>query len=177
MGQTFPPYGTRIYLRPQGGQDARIRGVWRGQLTCLGEQIILLLMFRHLLLILQRPYRALIGWLIRDGSDYQIPALRQQVQVLQRQLGRRPHQRSALLVGEPDSPRNLLFENPVIQPQVLVLECEFPTEQPGHGGDHSQARPVRSSSDGVHHPQCLVAQGYTRRERIPRERLREHPGR
>ncbi len=54
------------------------------------SKIILLRMFWHLLPTLQLPYRALIGWLIRDGRDPQIPALRQQVLVLQRQLGKRP---------------------------------------------------------------------------------------
>jgi hypothetical protein len=47
-------------------------------------------MFWHLLLTLQLPYRAVIGWLISNGRDHQIPALRQQVLVLQRQLGKRP---------------------------------------------------------------------------------------
>ncbi|MCJ7751711.1 MAG: hypothetical protein MUQ65_11565, partial [Armatimonadetes bacterium] len=36
--------------------------------------------------------------------------------------------------------------------------------------------PDQSSFDGLLHPQCLSAQGYARGERIPRERLHEHPG-
>jgi hypothetical protein len=68
---------------------------------------------------------------------------------------RQAHQRPAFLFGEPVSPRHLLLENPVPQPQVLVLESELLAQQPGHARDSRQAGPVQSSFDGILHPRCL----------------------
>jgi hypothetical protein len=55
------------------------------------------------------------------------------------------------------------------------LRCGM-AQQPRHGRDHGQACPVQSSFDGLLHPRRLAAQGYARGERIPRERLHQHPG-
>jgi hypothetical protein len=82
---------------------------------------------------------------------------------------RHPHERSAFLVGERDSPRHLLPENPVLHTQVPVLECELPTQQPGHGRDHRQPNLIQFSFDGLLHRRCLSAQGHAREERIPRD--------
>ena len=46
-------------------------------------------MFWHLLLILLSPLFAMAARLLRDDRDRQILALRQQVLILQRQLGKR----------------------------------------------------------------------------------------
>jgi len=47
-------------------------------------------MFWHLLLVLLSPLASLISGLLRDDRDRQILALRQQVLILQRQVGKRP---------------------------------------------------------------------------------------
>jgi len=47
-------------------------------------------MFWHLLLILCSPLASLISGLLRDDRDRQVLALRQQVLILRRQLGKRP---------------------------------------------------------------------------------------
>ena len=47
-------------------------------------------MFWHLLLMLASPFFALVTSLLRDDRDRQVLALRQQVLILQRQLGTRP---------------------------------------------------------------------------------------
>jgi len=47
-------------------------------------------MFWHLLLVLLSPGSALITPLLGDDRDRQVLALRQQVLILQRQLGKRP---------------------------------------------------------------------------------------
>ena len=47
-------------------------------------------MFWHLLLVLSSPLAALLSALLRDDRDRQILALRQQLPILQRQLGKPP---------------------------------------------------------------------------------------
>ena len=47
-------------------------------------------MFWHLLLVLFSPLASLISKLLRDDRDRQVLALRQQVLILRRQLGKRP---------------------------------------------------------------------------------------
>ena len=53
---------------------------------------------------------------------------------------------------------------PALHHQVLILQRQLPTQQPGHGGDHRQARPVQSSFDGILDPQYLSTQGVCTRE-------------
>ena len=70
-------------------------------------------MFWRLLLALLSPFYALVHGLLPDDRDRQILALRQQVLILQRQVGKRPHlsrgQRLALLVSSRGmTPRQLL---------------------------------------------------------------------
>ena len=59
-------------------------------------------MFWHSLLVLFSPLAALLSGLLRHDRDRQILALRQQVVILQRQLGKRPRlsraERLALLL-------------------------------------------------------------------------------
>jgi len=75
-----------------------------------------------------------------------------------------------------------------IRPETFSLRIRFP----GHrysfssvSGRHSnratvainrQPNPIQFSLDGLLYPLWLSAQGYARRERIPRERLHEHHG-
>ena len=60
-------------------------------------------MFWHLLLVLLSPLASLVSSLLRDDRDRQMLALRQQVLILQRQLGKRAHltraQKLALLLA------------------------------------------------------------------------------
>jgi putative transposase len=59
-------------------------------LTALFTPRILSGMFWHLLLVLFSPLASLMSGLLRDDRDRQILALRQQVLILQRQVGKRP---------------------------------------------------------------------------------------
>jgi hypothetical protein len=56
--------------------------------------------------------------------------------------------------------------------QSTALDGELPTEQPGHGRDHRQPRPVRFPFDGLVHPRRLSVRGVCARgENATRELL------
>ena len=59
----------------------------------------------------------------------------------------------------------------------FVANASRMAQQPRRGGDHGQARPVKSSFDGLLHPRCLSAQAHVRGEIIPRLTPDERPER
>ena len=82
-------------------------------------------MFWHLLLALLLPLASLISGLLRDGRDRQILALRQQVLILQRQLGKRPRLSRAeklvlLLACARMKQRQLLDFLMIVKPSTLL---------------------------------------------------------
>ena len=84
-------------------------------------------MFWHLLLMLTSPLSALVTALLRgeDDCDRQIPALRQQIIILQRQLGKRPQVSRAggsapLLVCARTKQRQLRGCLRIVEPATLV---------------------------------------------------------
>ena len=64
----------------------------------------------------------------------------------------------------------------VLQAQVLVLKGELPAEDPRHGGDHRQPRPVQPQLSTPAHFRRLPAQKSQRSPRVPRLQLQERPG-
>ena len=100
-------------------------------------------MFWHLLLLLLSPGSALIAALLRDDRDRPILALRQQVLILQRQLGKRAHlTRAEKLVLLPAcarmKQRQLLGRLMIVKPatllgwhqQIVRHHWTFQTERP-----------------------------------------------
>jgi len=82
-------------------------------------------MFWHIVLLLLSPLTALIGRLMPDDRDREILALRQQVLILQRQLGRRPRlmraERLALLLTCLRMKRQQLLSSLlIVKPATLV---------------------------------------------------------
>jgi hypothetical protein len=82
-------------------------------------------MFWHSLLVFVSPVYVLIGRLLRDDRDRQILALRQQVLILQRQLGkratlRRPEKLALLLACAGMAKRQLVDALMIVKPETLV---------------------------------------------------------
>jgi hypothetical protein len=82
-------------------------------------------MFWHLLLILTSPISALVTNLLRDDRGRQVVVLRQQVLILQRQLGKRAHLTRAekltlLLVSVKMRRQQLLNSLIIVQPATLL---------------------------------------------------------
>jgi len=82
-------------------------------------------MFYHVLLLLLSPLYVLIGRLLRDDRDREIVTLRQQVSIMQRQLGRRPSlmpaERLALVLSSFHlARRRLLDAVMIVTPAVRV---------------------------------------------------------
>ena len=82
-------------------------------------------MFWHLLLLWLSPGSALIAALLRDDRDRQVLVLRQQILVLQRQLGKRAHLTRAeklalLLVSLKMRRQQLLNSLMIVEPATLL---------------------------------------------------------
>ena len=82
-------------------------------------------MFWHVVLLLFSPLASLIGRLTVDDRDRETLALRQQVLILQRQLGKRPRltrtERLALVLTRVRMRKQRLFSSPLIVKPDTVL--------------------------------------------------------
>lgn len=113
-------------------------------------------MFWHLLLVLFSPLASLLSGLLSDDRDRQILALRQQLLILQRQVGKRPRLSRAeklalLLACARRKQTQLLACHMIVMPRVLPRD-RFPRLRTQLDSDQRYPCPPHHHSNGLKTP-------------------------